>query len=122
MRQAARGKLIARPSRTRTTSPIHPGGLMEPATLTPDLLLEARDGVARLTLNRPERRNALSRDLLARLDDILTEIAANSALRVVVLGARGPVFCSGHDLGEMVGCPDPPYRELFGLCASVMQP
>jgi len=96
---------------------------MEPATATatPDLLLEAGNGVAYLTLNRPEKRNALSRQLLARLEQTLSEIAADPALRVVVLAARGPVFCSGHDLSEMVGCPEPAYRELFSLCSSVMQ-
>jgi len=94
---------------------------MEPATMPSDLLLEAREGVAYLTLNRPEKRNALSRELLARLEEMLTEVAADAAVRVVVLAARGPVFCAGHDLGEMVGCPEPAYRELFALCSSVMQ-
>lgn len=96
---------------------------MNPATLTatPDLVSEAADGVVRLTLNRPEKRNALSRELLTQLHEALARIAADATARVVVLAARGPVFCSGHDLGEMVGCSEATYRDLFTACAQVMQ-
>src|SRR5438067_9159885 len=76
--------------------------------------------VARLTLNRPERRNALSQALLAELKAAQGDVAANPAVRVVVLAARGPAFCAGHDLGEMVGRPEEDYRDLFSLCARVM--
>jgi enoyl-CoA hydratase/carnithine racemase len=86
----------------------------------PILLTELRDEVAYLTLNRPEKRNALSRELLARLQSTLDEIAADSRVRVVVLAARGPAFCAGHDLGEMVGGSEDDYRELFALCSGVM--
>jgi enoyl-CoA hydratase/carnithine racemase len=91
---------------------------MEPA---PILLTELRDEVAYLTLNRPEKRNALSRELLARLQTTLDEIAADTRVRVVVLAARGPAFCAGHDLGEMVGGSEDDYRELFALCSQVMR-
>src|SRR5262249_47247164 len=47
-------------------------------------------------------------------------IAADPTARVVVLGSRGPAFCSGHDLGEMVGRTEEDYRELFALCSRVM--
>jgi enoyl-CoA hydratase/carnithine racemase len=95
---------------------------MEPATSTaaPGLIVEVKDGVAYLTLNRPEKRNALSRELLAELEATLTQIAADPALRVVVLAAKGKVFCSGHDLSEMIGCSEDSYRELFTLCSRVM--
>jgi enoyl-CoA hydratase/carnithine racemase len=84
-------------------------------------LLIDRDGpVVRLTLNRPERRNALSRDLLERLDAAQDALAADGAARVVVLTAQGPAFCAGHDLGEMVGCDEGEYRSLFALCSEVM--
>jgi enoyl-CoA hydratase/carnithine racemase len=85
------------------------------------LLIETRDGVARLTLNRPEKRNALSTELLARLSAALTAVAADCEARVVVLAANGPAFCAGHDLGEMIGRPEAEYRELFGRCSDVMQ-
>jgi enoyl-CoA hydratase/carnithine racemase len=84
------------------------------------LLIESDNGVVRLTLNRPERRNALSRELLGRLAAALETIASDPAARVVVLAANGPVFCSGHDLGEMVGQTEHAYHDLFTLCTRVM--
>jgi methylglutaconyl-CoA hydratase len=59
------------------------------------------DGVARLTLNRPDKRNALTRELLAELLARLREIAARTDVRCVVLGASGPWFCAGMDLAQM---------------------
>jgi enoyl-CoA hydratase/carnithine racemase len=94
-----------------------------PATNTaaPPALVVDRDGpVTRLTLNRPDRRNALSHGLLAELESALSAIAAERAARVVVLAGRGPAFCAGHDLGEMVGRPEEEYRDLFALCSRVM--
>ena len=84
------------------------------------LVMESAGGVVRLTLDRPEKRNALSRDLLAKLRAALTAIANDPAARVVVLAARGPVFSAGHDLGEMIGCSEGEYRELFATCSDVM--
>ncbi len=95
---------------------------MEPATTTAasGLIIEMKAEVFYLTLNRPEKRNALSRELLAELEAALTQIAADPAVRVVVLAAKGKVFCSGHDLSEMIGCSEDSYRELFTLCSRVM--
>jgi len=68
----------------------------------PELLYELRDGVARLTLNRPERRNALSWSLVADLRTRLAEIKADPAARVMVLtGAGDRAFCAGADLTGM---------------------
>lgn len=90
--------------------------------MIPDILLsELRDEVLYLTLNRPDKRNALSRDLLLSLHDRLTEIAADSQVRVVVLAGQGSAFCAGHDLSEMLGCSEDAYAELFALCSMVMQ-
>ena len=85
------------------------------------LLVESQSGVVRLTLNRPERRNALSEAMLTELGTALEKIAADRTARVVVLAAAGPVFCSGHDLGEMVGRPESDYQTLFARCSRVMQ-
>ena len=85
------------------------------------LLVETQGGVTRLTLNRPERRNALSEAMLTELGGALERIAADPATRVVVLAAAGPVFCSGHDLGEMVGRAEADYSTLFARCSRVMQ-
>ena len=88
--------------------------------MSDSLLVESEDGVVRLTLNRPEKRNALSLELLTRLEGAIEGIAADKQARVVVLGARGLVFCSGHDLGEMVGRTEGEYRAVFDLCTRVM--
>lgn len=84
------------------------------------LLVEKRANVTWLTLNRPARRNALSQDLLVALETALTAVAADPAVRVVVLAAHGPAFCAGHDLGEMTGRSRSEYHDLFALCARVM--
>jgi enoyl-CoA hydratase/carnithine racemase len=95
---------------------------MEPATITlaNPLVVDFAEGVATVTLNRPEKRNALSRALLTRLEGELEKTGANPDVRVVVLAARGPAFCAGHDLSEMVGCSEDAYHDLFQLCSRVM--
>jgi enoyl-CoA hydratase/carnithine racemase len=85
-----------------------------------DLELRSEGGVVLLTLNRPAKRNALSRAVLAHLEEAIAAIGADASARVVVIGSRGPVFCSGHDLSEMVGRTEAEYRELFATCARVM--
>lgn len=88
----------------------------------PLLLRADRDGVATLTLNRPAARNALSLGLMAALTDTLDAIAADPAVRVVVLAGAGPVFCAGHDLKEMRAAPDrDSYATVFGRCSALMQ-
>jgi enoyl-CoA hydratase/carnithine racemase len=84
------------------------------------LLVESDGGVIRLTLNRPEKRNALSVALLEELEQVIGGIAGDVRARVVVLGALGQAFCAGHDLAEMVGQTEAAYRELFELCTRVM--
>jgi enoyl-CoA hydratase/carnithine racemase len=65
-----------------------------------ELLYEVSDGVARVTLNRPEQRNALSAELLAALVDAIRKARDDEAVRAVVLtGAGDKVFCAGADLG-----------------------
>jgi enoyl-CoA hydratase/carnithine racemase len=99
-----------------------PGARLMTATLAagPILLHEIDDGICRLTLNRPDKRNALSRELLGELDAVLPRIAMDRSVQVLVLAARGPVFSSGHDLREMTGCSEMQYRELFTVCSRVM--
>ena len=91
-----------------------------PETTPPVLIAETQGAVVRLTLNRPDRRNALSGGLLRELDTALARIADDHRIRAVVVAARGPAFCSGHDLGEMVGRSAEDYRGLFSLCSAVM--
>ena len=84
------------------------------------LLVQAAGGVVQVVLNRPEKRNALSREMIAHLDTAFSHIAKDTSARVVVLSAKGPVFCAGHDLNEMTGLAEFEYRELFENCSRVM--
>lgn len=94
---------------------------MSASTAVSALQVETQQGVARVTLNRPERRNALSEGLVAELHSTLDQLGNDRAVRVIVLGAAGPVFSSGHDLGEMTGRSEAEYRNLFERCSSMMQ-
>jgi enoyl-CoA hydratase/carnithine racemase len=85
------------------------------------LLINSESGVVRLTLNRPERRNALSQAMLSELGAALGQIASDRTVKVVVVAATGAVFCSGHDLSEMVGRSQAEYEALFARCSQVMQ-
>ena len=90
-------------------------------TDTPPLLRRDEAGVAWLTLNRPAARNALSVGLIAALDAALEDIAADTAVRVVVIGGAGPAFCAGHDLREMRANPGRQATEaLFAACSALM--
>lgn len=67
------------------------------------LLRQRRGNVELLTLNRPEKRNALSSELLTALGATLRDIAADEAVRAVVITGADPAFCAGVDLGELSG-------------------
>jgi enoyl-CoA hydratase/carnithine racemase len=85
------------------------------------LIVDARDGIVTLTLDRPERRNALSEALLSEFEAALGAIAEDVSCRAVVVAANGPVFSAGHDLSEMIGRSEGEYVGLFGRCSRVMQ-
>lgn len=85
-----------------------------------DLLIEYQGAVAILTLNRPQRRNALSLDLMVELIGCLGELEQNRRVQVVILAAAGDVYCSGHDLSEMVGRSVVDYRRIFDVCSELM--
>ena len=78
------------------------------------------DSIAILTLNRPERRNALSLELMQELHQILKQVAADTTVRAVIVAANGPVFSSGHDLKEMTGRTVDDNRQLFDVCSELM--
>ncbi len=85
------------------------------------LLRADSDGIARLTLNRPEQYNSLSEDMLGSLQGQLDAIAEDKSVRVVVLAASGKAFCAGHDLKEMRARPERDYYEfLFKKCSRMM--
>lgn len=84
------------------------------------LLYETEPPLGILTLNRPNRRNALSLEMMLEMIDCLGHIAADPAVRAVILAANGKVFSSGHDLSEMVGRTINDYRRTFDVCADLM--
>jgi enoyl-CoA hydratase/carnithine racemase len=77
--------------------------------------------LAVVTLNRPDRRNALSLGLMLELIDCLEQIGKDRSLRAVIVAAAGKAFSSGHDLGEMVGRDINEYRRLFDVCSELME-
>jgi enoyl-CoA hydratase/carnithine racemase len=80
-----------------------------------------QDGaVTAVTMNRPERRNALSAAHMAELIDAFTAAGARRDTRVVTLAGAGPAFCAGHDLREMLDRDLATYRGLFERCVELM--
>ena len=73
-----------------------------------------------ITLNRPERRNALSLELMLELISCLDKMTAEKNIRAIILAASGKVFSSGHDLSEMVERTVGDYRRLFDVCTELM--
>ncbi|MGI8746019.1 MAG: enoyl-CoA hydratase [Bryobacteraceae bacterium] len=84
------------------------------------LLRTVEGPVGVITLNRPQRRNALSLELMRELMDCLDRLGAERSIRAIILAAEGRVFSSGHDLSEMVGRGAADYRELFEACTQLM--
>jgi enoyl-CoA hydratase/carnithine racemase len=84
------------------------------------LLVETTDAIARVTLNRAERRNALSLALMQELNECFQTIGDSKELRAVILAGAGTVFSAGHDLSEMLEGNLNDYRKLFDVCVELM--
>src|SRR4051812_39256946 len=63
---------------------------------------EIDNGIAVITINRPECRNAVSLDYTVELFECLHRLELNRSVRVIILASKGPVFSAGHDLGEIL--------------------
>lgn len=92
-----------------------------PGTEYRNLLVKADAGAARITLNRPDRRNALSLELMEELISALREASAEALTQAIVIEGAGPAFSAGHDLSEMIGRDEAFYRELFAACTVMME-
>lgn len=85
------------------------------------------EGALTLTLNRPEQRNSLTRQLMSDITAAISSAADDADLRVIVLGANGPAFCAGHDLKELTGHRKDRdggrqfYEETIRLCSEMMR-
>ena len=82
--------------------------------------IDHTERIATLTLDRPEKRNALSLELMERLECTLADIGRRRDVGVVILGANGSVFSSGHDLGELVDRSMQDYQQVFDRCTELM--
>ena len=84
-------------------------------------------GILHLTMNAPQKRNALSLAMIAELQSVLNEANENSEIRVIVLAGNGPGFCSGHDLKELTAARQDDdggrefYQKTMRACATLMQ-
>lgn len=94
-----------------------------------DLLTQelTQDGILRLTMNDTKRRNSLSEEMLAGLSESINQASTNNAVRVIVIAANGPAFCSGHDLKQMSAGRNSAdnghkyFTEAFSMCSALMQ-
>jgi enoyl-CoA hydratase/carnithine racemase len=83
------------------------------------VLVKAEEGFTTITMNRPERRNALSLDLLREMTAAF-RAAGDSDARGVILAANGPVFSAGHDFRDLAGADLASIRELLEVCTELM--
>ena len=91
------------------------------APAAPELLRADAEGVATLTLNRPDARNALSVSLMTELEAAFEDIRTSAEVKVVVIEGNGPAFCAGHDLREIRSQPrGEAHRALFTQCSRLM--
>ncbi len=88
---------------------------------------EIADGILTLTLNRPDQRNSLTRELMSQIIAAISAASNDSGVRVIVLRGNGPAFCAGHDLKEMTEHRSDTdkgkqfYKETMRQCSDMMQ-
>ena len=95
--------------------------MSDTATAFSNLVLHEEGPAARIILNRPDKRNALSLELMEELIEALGAIGGRPEIRAIVLEGAGPAFSAGHDLGEMVGREPEFYDRLFDVCTVLME-
>ena len=84
------------------------------------LLVEADAPIAIVTMNRPDRRNALSLALMEELIDCFRALGQEQEIRAIILAANGPAFSAGHDLSELIDRQVGDYRRVFDVCTELM--
>jgi hypothetical protein len=103
----------------RFTNPRFLGRKYDPVSLD-NVNLEREGEIAILTLNNPNRRNALSLCVMLKVLDHLNDIEQDRSIRAVILAAVGNVYCSGHDLSELVDRTEDEYHHIFAVCMALM--
>lgn len=86
-----------------------------------EIKFEIKEGIGLITLNRPEKRNALSLTMMQEIISLLKMIKDQREIRVVIIKGAGPVFSAGHDLAEMVNLDVSAYRLIFATCTEMMR-
>ncbi len=84
------------------------------------ILCEIKEEIAILTLNRPEKRNALSMEVIQEISQFLGEMEAKRPAKVIIIRGAGPAFCAGHDLSDIYSYDNSELRELFSTCSKMM--
>jgi enoyl-CoA hydratase/carnithine racemase len=92
-----------------------------PQTSYRNIRLEADGPAARIVLNRPDKRNALSLELLEEMIVALRDASGQPSTRAIVIEGAGSAFSAGHDLSEMIGRPEAFLRDLFDRCTVMME-
>ena len=82
--------------------------------------LETSEAIATVTLDRPQKRNALSLAVMRELRGVLETIGTDRRIRAVILRAHGPAFSAGHDLRELLARSADEYAEIFTECIALM--
>ena len=92
------------------------------------LLSEIKDKcILRLTLNDPDNKNSLSEQMLIKLSQLIKEASFKKTIKVIVIAAKGDVFCSGHNLREITDARNNNdngaeyFKDLFDKCSLLMQ-
>jgi len=95
--------------------------MLETTDTAAPVLVRADGPAARITLNRPDQRNAMSLDVLGRVTEALRGLGEDPGVRAIVIEGTGPAFSAGHDFREMVGRDLAFYRRLFDACQEMME-
>jgi enoyl-CoA hydratase/carnithine racemase len=85
-----------------------------------DILVSVDDGVGVIKMNSPKTVNALSRNMIREIIDVLKKFRSDSEAKVIILRAAGKHFCSGHNLAEMVDEDAAAYKFIFDQCTEMM--
>lgn len=100
---------------------------VEQGTHDQPLTVSVRDGICRIVLNTPQKRNALSEEMIAALSAELKQAEADKAVRVIIIAANGPAFSAGHDLKQMSAARSHGdggqayYQDIMTKCSAMMQ-
>src|SRR3954454_10835249 len=95
--------------------------VLETTDTAAPVLVRADGAAARITLNRPAQRNALSLEAMGQVTAALRRLGEDRDVRAIVVEGEGPAFCAGHDLGEMVGRDIAFYQHVFDVCTEMME-